>query len=227
MNNKDLVKKLTANGILKSPRIIKAFELVDRGMFVKPAHLTNAYEDTPLPIDSGQTISQPSVVAFMLELLNVTLEDKILDIGAGSGYTTALLTYLTGPKGTVWGVEIQRPLLQFGITNLNKYGFKNTHIVLAQKELGYTKHAPYDKILVSAESPDIPEELIKQLKVDGTMVIPVLNSIVKVIKTGEQTVTKEEYKGFAFVPLIKVTDINNNTNSNRIIDLYQESTTTH
>lgn len=221
MTNKDLVKKLTASGVLVSPNIIKAFELVDRGMFVKSFHITSAYEDTPLPIDSGQTISQPSVVAFMLELLNVNLGDKILDIGAGSGYTTALLTYLTGPKGIVWGVEIQRLLLQFGITNLNKFGFKNTHIVPAQKELGYEQQAPYDKILVSAESPDIPQELIKQLKINGIMVIPVLNSIIKVTKTGNNTYTKEEHKGFSFVPLIKVDTNNDNNRQNKIIDLYQ------
>lgn len=187
---------------MSSSVIIKAFEGVDRKDFVKSEYKDRAYDDVPLPIGFGQTISQPTTVAFMLERLQAKKGDKVLDVGSGSGWTTALLADIVGPGGEVIGTERVEELAKFGRVNLGKYGFNHARIILTEDPIGHKKEAPYDVILASAAAQEVPEELLEQLKVGGVMVIPVKSSIYRVEKTGEGDHEFDEYYGFSFVPLI-------------------------
>ncbi len=201
MDKKELMYFLTQN-ILKTKSIIQAFQKIDRKDFVPSKYANEAYNDYPLSIGFNQTISQPSTVAFMLELLSPQKGDRVLDIGSGSGWTTALLGNIVGDKGKVCGVELIPDLVLYGRYNLDKYNLQNTRIYQAQKDLGLKNKGPFDRILVSAGAKDIPKELIDQLKVGGIMVIPAHGSIFKVYKKGGDEVEKEEIPGFVFVPLI-------------------------
>ena len=197
-----LIKKLVADGTLQNKRIINALRTVDRKDFVPSAYAAESYADTSLPIGYGQTISQPTTVAIMLELLRPKKGEKILDVGSGSGWTTALLAALVGPYGKVHGVERIPELVAFGTKNLRKYPFANATITQAGTLLGLPLYAPYDRILVSAACEKIPQELLKQLKVKGTLVIPIESAIWKVQKLSKTTYTKNTVEGFAFVPLL-------------------------
>ena len=214
MENKgELVKHLVDSGVLETSEIIAAFQKFDRADFVQKEYLDEAYEDHPLPIGHGQTISQPSTVAFMLELLQPKAGEKILDVGSGSGWTTALLAQIVGPSGKVFGVELIPALADFGRKNLEKYNFSWAEIRSAGEKVGLAEEAPFDKILVSASGEEIPQELISQLKIGppaspekrggqgGRMVIPVQNSVWKIDKLTKSEVRKEEFPGFVFVPL--------------------------
>ncbi len=198
MNQKDLIDSLLICGVLKSPRLIEAFETVDRIDFVPEELRHMAYEDHPLPIGLGQTISQPYTVAFMLELLEPNLNDRVLDIGSGSGWTTALLACVSKHVDAVERIE---ELVVFSKQNLSKYAFKNISVHQAKQTLGLQGET-FDKILVSCAADEIPQALLRQLSPGGIMVIPVLNSIVKVVKNDKGSLTMEEYPGFVFVPLI-------------------------
>ena len=200
--NGDLVQELIDHGVLRSKKLIKAFRLINRRHFVINNEILNAYTDYPLPIGFGQTISQPHIVAYMLELLDVKKGDKVLDVGSGSGRTTSLLAQLVGIRGRVYGVEIISKLVDFGRKNINRYGFKQASIEKAGKEYGLPEHAPYDKILVSAATPEIPRELVRQLKIGGKMIIPIKNKVVSLIKKIDGSVKIREFKEFTFVPLI-------------------------
>jgi protein-L-isoaspartate(D-aspartate) O-methyltransferase len=199
--NQDLLQSMKLSGVLKTPRIIKAFEKIDRKYFVPQGFKENLYVDAPLPIGKGQTISQPSTVAFMLELLEPQEGDSILDIGSGSGWTTALLSEIVTQKGKITGLERVDELVAIRRKNLAQFGFKNATIEKAGEQLGKPGEK-FDKILVSASAPEIPFELFDQLKIGATLVIPVQNSILKFKKLSDTQVQKEEYPGFAFVPLI-------------------------
>jgi protein-L-isoaspartate(D-aspartate) O-methyltransferase len=200
----DLIKHLAeGTGVLKNHLVRKAFVDVDRAHFVDPDYLSEAYEDYPLPIGHGQTISQPTTVAFMLELLDARKGEKILDIGSGSGWTTALLAHIVGQDGRVFGVELIPDLVEFGKKNLARYNFKHASIEQAGENLGLPREAPFDRILVSAAADNFPQELLAQLKTGGVLVVPIQNSIYKIEKISEQEVRKKEYPGFVFVPLIK------------------------
>ena len=155
-----------------------------------------------MPLGWGQTISQPYTVAFMLDLLDVQPGDSILDIGSGSGWTTALLATLTGSAGSVHGLERISVLVEFGTSNLAKYSFPQAHITVAAADLG-TPGKEYDRILVSAASEELPKELILQLKTGGVLVIPVDSSILKITKTSLEDTDTEEHYGFTFVPLVR------------------------
>ena len=187
---------------MKTPEIIKAFRRVDRQDFVPEENTPESYDDYPLPIGHGQTISQPSTVAFMLELLQPEEADKILDIGAGSGWTTAILAEITGERGFVYGTELVAELVEFGRENLSKNKVVNAEVWQADiQQLGLPAKAPFDKILVSAAAEDLPQELIDQLKIGGRMVLPILDSIWKIDKMSDEELKQEKYEGFAFVPL--------------------------
>lgn len=202
MDQKRLIKHLIANNVLKSENIISAFGKIDRADFVPEQYLHEAYEDHPLQIGFGQTISQPTTVAFMLELLQPNSGDKILDVGTGSGWTTALLASIVGQKGRVFGVEIIPELAEFGRKNLAKYKFPNAKILQSGEKLGLPMESPFDKILVSAAAEEnLPEDLIAQLKIGGRMVLPIKNSIWKIDKISDNETNKEEFPGFVFVPL--------------------------
>jgi protein-L-isoaspartate(D-aspartate) O-methyltransferase len=196
-----LAAKLIRNKVLKSPHVIESFLNVDRMDFVLPEHQALAYEDSPLSIGADATISQPTTVAFMLELLQPQAGQKILDVGAGSGWTTAILADIAGEKGRVIGTELEPILVDYGRINLEKYNFENAEIWQADKILGAQDEAPFDRILVSAMAQKIPQHLIDQLDPGGIMVLPVLNSIVKVQKLSENEMEISDFPGFVFVPL--------------------------
>lgn len=184
-----------------SRNIIKAFEKVDRADFLSKT--SYVYGNHPMPIGHGQTNSQPLTVAIMLELLSPQQGDKILDVGSGSGWGTALLAHTVGEKGKVYGVEIIADLVKFGQQNLKKYKFNNASISKAGKKLGFSTEAPFDKILVSASASKLPEELVEQLKIGGRMVVPVRSSIWVVDKVNNDDTKVRKYYGFSFVPLME------------------------
>jgi protein-L-isoaspartate(D-aspartate) O-methyltransferase len=204
-SNEDLINYLIRNGVLKTEEIIKAFLKIDRKNFVGERNKFEAYGDYPLPIGEGQTISQPWTVAFMLELLEPKLGNKILDVGIGSGWTTALLAEIVGESGKVYGIEIRKNILNFGKDNISKYNFidkKRVVLKLGDGSKGWKEFSPFDRILVSASSKDIPQSLLDQLSSNnGIMIIPDYNGIYKIIKT-EEEIKKLYYEGFVFVPLV-------------------------
>ena len=207
MSQNSLTQELVKKAVLKTALIINAFKKTDRADFVLSDFKKEAYRDYPLPIGYNVTISQPTTVAFMLELLEPKKGDKILDIGSGSGWTTELLSQIVGKKGKVFGVEIIPELVEFGRKNLSKYNkknvfYKNAEIILAKKDiLGFSKKAPFDKILVSAMAKKLPKELVNQLSISGILVIPIKNSIWRIDKISENKIKEKEFYGFNFVPL--------------------------
>ncbi|HEX9721853.1 MAG TPA: protein-L-isoaspartate O-methyltransferase [Candidatus Paceibacterota bacterium] len=205
-----LVEHLIRVGALRTPHIVAAFRAIDRNDFVPPEWQSAAYEDYPLSIGHGQTISQPYTVAFMLELLQPQVGEKILDVGSGSAWTTALLAHIAGRQGEVFGTEIIPELTEFGKRNVAKYHFDHAQILQAGppageagKKLGLPKEAPFDKILASAAANMLPKEFIQQLQIGGTLVIPVRNDVLRVQKISAKETAVETFPGFAFVPLMQ------------------------
>ncbi|PIV65139.1 MAG: protein-L-isoaspartate O-methyltransferase [Candidatus Nealsonbacteria bacterium CG01_land_8_20_14_3_00_12] len=202
----NLIDSLIGGGWLKTPRIIEAFRRIKRVDFL-PKDLEDLAElNEALPIGYGQTISQPLVVAFMLEQLEPKEGDKILDIGSGSGWTSALLGEIVGKKGRVIAIDIIPELVEFGKNNVAKYNFIEKGIVefiCADGSKGYKKEAPYDGILVSAAAQtEVPRAWKEQLKIGGRIVTPIGSSIWLFTKKSESKFEEIEYPGFAFVPLI-------------------------
>ncbi|MBI4301690.1 MAG: protein-L-isoaspartate(D-aspartate) O-methyltransferase [Chloroflexi bacterium] len=187
---------------IKDERVLKAMERVPREFFVPPASRHLAYEDIPLPIGEGQTISQPFMVAYMTEALNLKGTERVLEIGAGSGYQTAILAELAH-----WVVSAERlaHLAETARDRLRELGYRNVEVHLAGKTLGWKEGAPYDAIMVTAGAPLIPQTLLEQLKDGGCMVIPVGSRydqmLTRVEKHGDHIITKD-LGGCRFVPLI-------------------------
>jgi len=207
-----LVDSLIEQGWLRSPRIINAFKKIKRVDFLPEGIKDLAKFNEALPIGYGQTISQPLVVSFMLELLQPKSGDKILDIGAGSGWTSALLSEIIGDKGRVVAMEIIPELAEFGRKNVAKYNFIKKGIVEFICADG-SKSFPdfksrsefaqgFDKILCSAEAKEVPQAWENQLKIGGRMVIPIDSSIWLFVKKSSGQFEKKEYPGFVFVPLV-------------------------
>ena len=202
-----LVEKLIQQGRLNTPSAISAFKRIKRIDFLPFKERIFADQDFALPIGFHQTISQPSVVAFMLEELEVKEGDKILDVGAGSGWTAALLAELTGRKGKVIAFEIVPELAEFARKNVEKYGFLKegrVEVVIGSAENGCEKEAPFDRILCSASlADDIPLPWKRQLKTGGKIVASVRSSILVLEKKDEKSFKEKEFPGFSFVPFIK------------------------
>lgn len=200
-----LINDLIHDGYLRNDKIIDAFFAVRRLEFV-PSDLRNLTEaDIPLPIGSGQTISQPSVVAFMLELLDPQEGNHILDVGSGSGWTTALLAHVTGNDGKVTSLEVINELCKRGEDNVKKFDFIKSGMVeffCQSAENGFEKNAPYDRILVSAAALEVPKALENQLAMGGKMVIPVRNEIWYVERKNANEFSIEKFGGFSFVPFV-------------------------
>ena len=200
-DNLALIRSIEKRGILVTPRIIEAFLKVDRVNFMPEAVQEETYGDYPLPIGKGQTISQPSTVAFMLELLQVQEGDDVLDIGSGSGWALALLACLVGKKSHVIGLERVDALIEYANEHLKQIKCSNAVVQKAGSELGLPGKK-FDAILVSASARNFPDSLLKQLKPNGRLVIPVRGSIFRYSKLNDDRYTEEEYPGFRFVPLI-------------------------
>lgn len=209
-DGENLINSLIKDGYLKTPEIIEAFKKTDRLDFVLEEYKKEAYINAPLPIGFGQTISQPLTVSFMLELLEPKKGDKILDIGAGSGWVSALLAYIVGDspvgKGRIIGVERIPELKAMAEKNISKYNYISSgivEIILGDGSMGYKKEAYYDKIIAGAAAvKNIPLEWKKQLKIGGRIVAPVEHSVVVIDKLGKNEYSQKEHFGFSFVPLI-------------------------
>jgi len=182
-------------------RVSAAFAATPRARFLPRLARPRAGHDGPIGIGRGQTNSQPRTVAAMLRLLEVRDGDRVLDVGAGSAWSTALLAQLTGPRGEVVGVELEPELVVFGRRNLGRSARPWARIEQADpRRLGRPDHAPYDRILVSAEARELPQELVGQLADGGRMVIPVAGIMTLVRRHGDETAVSE-HGGYRFVPL--------------------------
>lgn len=207
-----LIQEIINSGYLKSPHIIEAFLAIDRKNFVLSEYQDEAYSNIPLPIGFGQTISQPLTVAFMLELLQPLAGEKILDIGAGSGWTSALLAYMVSQKskkGKVIAIERIPELKEYGEKNVARYNFikkGRVKFICADGSQGYKKEAPFDKILCSAAVEEIPQEWLRQLKIGGRIVTPFHSELQLWIKKSKDKFNRERFSGFSFVPLISDKD---------------------
>ena len=196
-------------GFLKDEKIIEAFSDIDRAEFLPENFYKESLSDVALPIGYGQAISQPSVVALMLSLLDAREGQKVLDIGSGSGWTVALLCHIVGRNGYVGAIERIEKLLEWGKKNVDKYGYVKdgkegqAEFFLADGSKGLSKRAPFDRILVSAFSDFIPPVLKEQLKIGGKMVIPIKNNLWFLEKKDSDKFEQKIYPGFSFVPLIK------------------------
>jgi protein-L-isoaspartate(D-aspartate) O-methyltransferase len=201
-----LIDNLTQEGYLKTPRIIDAFQKVERADFLPDELKAQAEVNAPLPIGAGQTISQPLTVAVLLELLQPEEGEKILDVGTGSGWQTALIAEIVGPKGQVFTTEIVPELYEFGRDNIETAGYQNTQFKLSKGEVGWAEHAPYDKIITAAAAPDIPYEFKDQVKIGGRIVAPIGEDVQEVAvldKAGEDEFKKASHPGYRFVPLVR------------------------
>lgn len=200
----ELIQQLISQGYLKTPAIIDAFYRVKRRDFLPPDLVEEESINAPLPIGHGQTISQPLTVAFMFELLKPETGQKILDIGFGSGWTTALLAEIVGPKGNVFGIERISELKKIGQENVAKYNFSNVEFFCQDGSKGLPNQAPFDRIIVAAAAFEIPGALKKQLKTGGRLVIPTAAQDIRLIeKIGKNEYKETIYPGFVFVPLIE------------------------
>ncbi len=200
------INELIRQGNLKTDIIINAFSEIDRVDFVPKDLKRDAYANIALPIGYGQTISQPMIVAIMLEFLDPQQGQKVLDIGSGSGWTTALLCYIVGNHGKVIALEKIEKLSNWGKENVSKYGYVKDFIAefyVADGTKGFSKNAPYDRILVSASTDKVPNELKAQLVIGGKMVIPIKSSLVYIERISKEEFKQEEFPGFLFVPLVR------------------------
>lgn len=187
-----------------SQRVMDAMAEVDRENFVSPQYLPFAYDNGPLPIGYGQTISQPYIVALMTELLDLTAESIVLEVGTGSGYQAAVLSRLAKQ---VYSIERVKELAESASERLKKLGYDNIEIRNRDGYMGWQEKAPFDDIIVTAAASHIPPALIEQLKTGGRMVIPVglpykHQELMLVKKNDEGIVDTESLLGVAFVPLI-------------------------
>jgi len=203
-----LADQLISLGYLKTPEIINAFQKIKRNDFMLEEFREEAEENYPLPIGYGQTISQPMTVAFMFEKLQPKKGDKILDIGSGSGWTTALLSEIVGEKGKVFGIELISELKEFGEENAKKYNFvKSGRAVFTcgDGSKGLPKEAPFDKIHVAAAAAEVPRHLLGQLKIGGKLIVPVgveSQEMFLIEKVEEKKYKEQRFPGFLFVPLV-------------------------
>lgn len=207
----DLINDLIKTDYLKTPTIIDAFKKIDRKDFLPIDKKELAQINEPLPIGFGQTISQPLTVAFMFELLQPKRSEKILDIGSGSGWTAALLSEIVGEGGQVLSLELIPELAEFAKDNISKYNFIEKGIAKIYNQDGYKglpEESPFDKIIVAAAAEKIPENLLKQLRVGGRLVIPIgekfqSQDMVVIDKINKDRYKEQKYPGFIFVPLVK------------------------
>ncbi len=200
MRRQMVESQLRMRGI-KDEKVLKAMEKVERHSFVPDNLKSNAYDDEPLPIGRGQTISQPYIVAYMTEALKLKGKEKVLEIGTGSGYQAAVLAELTKK---VYTVEAYEELAEKAQHILDKLGYHNIEFQVGDGTMGWEENAPYDAIMVTAAPAKTPDPLIEQLKNGGRMVIPVgqtFQNLVLYEKT-KQKIKKKKLLPVRFVPLI-------------------------
>jgi len=194
-------EQIVLRGIV-SRSVIQAMLKVPRHRFVPEIYVRGAYDDTPLPIGYGQTISQPYIVALMTELADIRPEDKVLEIGTGSGYQAAVLAELARE---VYSIEILQPLAETADARLRALGYANVSVRCGDGYKGWPEHAPFDAIVVTAAPETIPEELIRQLAVKGRLVIPVgsaFQTLKRIVRT-DSGIETEDIIPVRFVPLVR------------------------
>ncbi len=193
--------QIAARGI-RNPRVLSAMRDIPRHLFVPPPYDKSAYEDCPLPIGNGQTISQPYIVASMTELLSLQPTDRVLEIGTGCGYQAAVLAVLVRLVTTIERIpEVARLARE----NLATVGSKNVEVIVGDGTVGYPQKAPYDGIIITAATPSVPEPLVEQLAEGGRLVAPVggrdIQELIRLIKK-DGSIIEEHHGGVRFVPLI-------------------------
>lgn len=191
---------------IKDERVLKTIGSIPRHWFIESSFEEKAYENTPFPIGSGQTISNPYTVAYQTELLQLKSTDVVLEIGTGSGYQATVLSLLAG---NVYSIERHKPLVNHTEKLLKQLNLKNLHCFYGDGFEGLPQFAPFDKIIITAAAPEIPQKLIEQLKVGGFMIIPLgegeQQQMMRIVKNNDQTIKKEYFEFFTFVPMLKGT----------------------
>lgn len=195
--------ELVASKGIRNKKVLQAIRTIPRHLFMDSSFEDHAYQDKPFPIAADQTISQPYTVAFQTELLEVEPDHKVLEIGTGSGYQTAVLLHL---KAKVYTVERQLEL--FKKTNLffKKMGYRPKKFVFGDGYKGLPEHAPFDRIIVTAGAPEVPKKLLGQLKIGGKLVIPVGErdqEMLRITRKSDTEFAQEEFGTFRFVPLLE------------------------
>jgi len=187
---------------IHNQRVLAAMIEVPRHLFVPAPYDKSAYEDCPLPIGNGQTISQPFIVALMTELLALQPTDNVLEIGTGCGYQAAVLATLVQ---TVTSIERIPEVVRLAKANLAAVGIKNVDVIVGDGTLGFPQHAPYDGIIITAATPSVPSPLIEQLAEGGRLIAPVggrdIQELIRITRKGE-SLNEEHHGGVRFVPLI-------------------------
>ncbi|WP_304144641.1 protein-L-isoaspartate(D-aspartate) O-methyltransferase [Mesoflavibacter zeaxanthinifaciens] len=197
-----LVAVLKAKGITNND-VLNAIGKIPRHLFMDSSFLDHAYQDKAFPIAADQTISQPYTVAFQTELMQVKRGDKVLEIGTGSGYQTAVLCEL-GAK--VYSIERQHELFKLTSRFLPKIGYRAKKLIFGDGYKGLVEEAPFDSIIVTAGAPFVPKPLLAQLKIDGRLVIPVgdnVQTMTLFVRKGQTDFEKTEFGEFRFVPLLE------------------------
>lgn len=201
-----LIGHLAGAQYIKSGAVKKAFEKVSRENFLIEELEETAYIDTPLLIPAGQTISAPSMIAIMLEVAELKLGMKVLEVGAGSGYNAALIAEIVGQENVIT-IERLPDLVSFAENNLRKSGYRKVKVIQGDGTLGYEKGASYDRIIVTAAAPKISRHWVQQLKVGGLIIAPVggrhfYQELIIARKNKDGTVSEKKCGGCVFVPLI-------------------------
>jgi protein-L-isoaspartate(D-aspartate) O-methyltransferase len=200
----DLIIYLKNSKFLNDDRVESALRNIPRHEFIPESELDYAYDNEPLPIMKNQTISHPGVVTRMTEWLDVKDGQKILEIGTGSGWQSAIISYLVG-SGSVYSIERHPELVKFAQENLKKLKIDNVHVILGDGNLGYPKESPYDRIIITAACTEIPSPLFDQLSENGLIIAPVGDSSQSLVlqkKTSKGMLEIRKQSKYVFVPLI-------------------------
>jgi protein-L-isoaspartate(D-aspartate) O-methyltransferase len=189
---------------IASAAVLNAMREVPREAFVAQTEAEHAYEDRPLRIEAGQTISQPFMVAVMIEAAELKAGDRVLEVGAGSGYAAAVMSRVAA---RVYGVERHAELVQSATARLNALGYRNIELHTGDGTEGWPKHAPFDAIIASAGAPFVPQALKEQLEIGGRLIIPVGpdrdgQRLIKIVRESATLLSEQDLGGVAFVPLI-------------------------
>lgn len=198
-----VARQIAARGI-DDPALLAAFRAVPREQFVAPEYARSAYDDRPLPIEAGQTISQPYIVALMIAAADVGRDDRVLEVGAGSGYAAAMLGQVAGH---VVAIERHAELVALATGRIERLGYANVEIVEGDGTLGWPEEAPYDAILAAASGGHVPPALIEQLKPGGRLVMPIGGrwagqTLIKLTKRGDGSLGQETLCAVRFVELV-------------------------
>ena len=203
-NKEKMVESHLRRRGIRDKAVLEAMAEVPREKFIPDNMVHLAYNDSPLPIGEGQTISQPYIVALMIQAMELSAEDRVLDIGTGSGYAAAIISRIVK---TVYSVERYRTLAETAKERFHRLGYENVQVLYGDGTQGWPEHAPYDAAVVAAGSPDIPQPLVDQLVIGGRLVIPVgstrqFQELLRVRRVEESEVKEERLTSVRFVPLV-------------------------